>query len=120
MTDDLPPLSSEEQTPPPVPATPLLYTNRALPTVLHVSTGWQIIIAFLAGCVISAIAYPLLWGKNGNAAVVAAIILLGVKFIAGVTLLCFRGKRGYGGGLLASLAVGFIIFFFTCAAGIGG
>lgn len=111
-----PPIPPWQEGAAPLPARSLAYSSTAVPTAQRFSTGRQIVIAFLVGCAVSGVAYPLLWGNSGNAAVIAALTLLGVKFIAGVTLLCFRGKRGYGGGLLASLAVGFVIFFFTCAA----
>ena len=47
---------------------------------------------------------------------VAVYAVLSVKIVGGITLLCFRGLRAYGAGLLSSLPLGVMIFIVgTCA-----
>jgi hypothetical protein len=43
------------------------------------------------------------------------IALIPIKIVVAIILLCFRNWRSVGGGLLASIALGGLIFFGVCA-----
>jgi hypothetical protein len=81
------------------------------------STGLQMLAGLGAGALISFIIWMGGWKYVESGAGASAILFVPVvKLITGVTLLCVRGLRGYGGGILLSIALGSLIFFFTCAA----
>ena len=76
----------------------------------------QYFIGLGVGVLISLVVYGLGWSnKNGDAAVIGALVIVSLKFIVGTVFLCLRGLRGYGAGFMTSLAAGFLIFFVTCA-----
>ena len=66
-----------------------------------------------AGTLVSLVAWGLGWRyvERGPAEVLVWLIP-----VAGVTLLCLRGRRLLGAGILCSIAIGFLIFFVQCAA----
>jgi hypothetical protein len=50
---------------------------------------------------------------NGGFLIIA---VPGLKFVLGITGLCFRGWRMFAAGLLVSIPIGFLLFFGACAA----
>ena len=107
-------MASAMQTPPPLPVD---YRRYQSPEPGH-NNGRRFVTALLIGTAISAIAWTAGWKsieRGGVAITLLAVIPLG-KFIAGITLVCFRGRRAFGAGLLASIGIGFLIFFTNCAA----
>jgi hypothetical protein len=72
--------------------------------------------ALIGGSALSAIAWIGGWNfiDKGNGAFLIGVVP-GLKLAASIPLFCFRGYRAYAAGLLTSLAVGFLIFFCTCA-----
>ena len=81
------------------------------------STGMQMLAGLGLGTLISLIIWVGGWKYINEGKDVSLIVIVpAAKFIAGVTFLCFRGWRGFGGGILISIALGFLIFFVTCAA----
>jgi hypothetical protein len=100
------------------PPIPMNYQTPGTPPPRRgLSTGLQMLIGLMAGTLVSAIVWIGGWKYvNDGSAASAIVIVPGLKFVVGVTLLCIRGLRGYGGGILVSIALGFLIFFFACAA----
>lgn len=77
----------------------------------------QFVVAFFAGIGLSLLA----WYSGSGAAtrldlgwLVWGIVVL--KLSGGITLVCFRGLRGYGAGLLASLPIGVMIFIVSACS----
>jgi hypothetical protein len=68
-----------------------------------------------AGTLFSAILWPLTFDPRGDSLFAWIIVMLLIKISAGVTFLCMRPYRMLGGGILTSLALGFLIFFGVCA-----
>jgi hypothetical protein len=101
--------------PPPIPV------NYQSPMTPPPRRGWSTGVQMLAGMALGTLVSVIIWVggwkyiDQGNGAS-AIIILPAVKLIAGVTFLCFRDWRGFGGGILLSIALGFLVFFVTCAA----
>jgi len=116
---------SETPTPPPLPprappvaqpipyATPVYHRN---PATARQTLRW-LAIGFGIGSVVSAALWLPLWhyDKSGDTALVLGLMVIGLKFILGITLLCFAGWRALGGGVLLSIVLGFMIFFGACA-----
>lgn len=69
-----------------------------------------------AGTLLSALIWPLTFSaSNGEALVTIIIGVLLLKLAGGITFLCLRPYRMLGGGILTSVALGFLIFFGVCA-----
>src|SRR5829696_8392097 len=71
---------------------------------------------FGGGIVVSAVTWPLLFRSQTRLPEVAIYIVPAFKIIVGLGYLFVPRWRLVGGGVLASLAVGALIFFFSCAA----
>jgi hypothetical protein len=106
----------KEQQPP----IPLDYRNRKLPNRPS-GSGWstaaKFFAGFVSGCLISGVVWPLGWhyiteGQGGWLGYAVPV----VKISAAIAFLSTRDWRAAGAGVLVSLAVGFMIFFGTCAA----
>jgi hypothetical protein len=80
--------------------------------------GAKFLYGVLAGTALSTITYLLAWGSDGRGdrAMGAAIILLAVKAIAAFIAFFIPGMRTFAGGVLLSIAFGFLVFFGLCAA----
>jgi len=82
--------------------------------------GWSLAVQQLAGLglgiLLSVIVWVGGWKYLGNEGLNAIVAVPLIKLCAGVTFLCIRGWRGFGGGILMSLAFGVLIFFGACAA----
>jgi hypothetical protein len=103
------------QFPPPIPV------NYQSPMTPPPRRGWSTGMQMLAGLGLGTLVSLIIWVGgwryiNEGKGVSLIVIVPLVKLIAGVTFLCFRGWRGFGGGILLSIALGFLIFFVTCAA----
>lgn len=114
---------SNQPTPPPLPPRrpPTVeygYANYAQPPVSAAQTLKWMGIGLGVGSLISALLWIPIWAfdKQGNVALPIALVVLGIKFVGGVVGLCFAGWRALGGGVLLSIAIGFLIFFGACAA----
>src|SRR5256885_2234228 len=74
-----------------------------------------------AGTLLSLIAWALGFGavnsaSDGGTVLVAMLFLVPTaKLATGITFLCLRPYRLLGGGIMASLAIGALIFFGMCA-----
>ena len=98
-----PPLDYQSQPPPP-------------PGPRPVSPALRLLAGFLAGTALSAAVWiggwtPLVQRGSGD----ILWVVPAVKVLASVVCLCIPGWRSFGAGVLASLAIGFLIFFVTCA-----
>ena len=70
----------------------------------------------IGGTLISAIVWPLSFKPDdGDTLFAVIIVVLVFKLAAGITFLCLRPYRMLGGGILTSVALGFLIFFGVCA-----
>jgi hypothetical protein len=84
--------------------------------------AWPLARQMLAGLGLGILMSLIVWVggwkylEKGNAGLNAMVAVPLIKFCAGVTFLCIRGWRGFGGGILMSLAFGLLIFFGACAA----
>lgn len=68
------------------------------------------------GTLLSIAAWPISFSSRNPTLFVALLFLVPVaKIASGVTFLCLRPYRLLGGGILASLGLGFLIFFGACA-----
>ena len=74
-------------------------------------------VGLLGGIAVSGVAWGLFLGTM--APVLIGAIILG-KFVVGMACLWIRGWRPLGQGLLASMAVGALIFLVKFCSGIGG
>jgi hypothetical protein len=123
-----------EQTPPPLPprpphgqqpmpVMPLSYQDYSTPRAgpPPVPPG-RIILQFFAGLLGGGAISAVVWILGFNAVTgpgnggLLLLIVPGVKLAIGITFLCIRGWRMLGGGILLSIALGFLIFFFTCVS----
>jgi hypothetical protein len=83
--------------------------------------GWplavQMLVGLGAGILVSVIVWLGGWKylNLGRPGISAIIIVPAAKLIVGITFLCIRRWRGFGGGVLMSLAFGVLIFFGACA-----
>jgi hypothetical protein len=68
------------------------------------------------GTLVSVIVWVGGWKYVENSGANLLVLVPATKLIVGVVLLCIRGWRGFGGGILLSIAIGFLIFFGACAA----
>lgn len=101
---DRPPLDYRSEPPPP-------------PSPWRASPAIRLLAGFLTGTALSAAVWtggwtPLVQRGSGD----ILWIVPAVKVLASVVCLCIPGWRSFGAGVLASLAIGFLIFFVTCAA----
>jgi hypothetical protein len=72
-----------------------------------------------AGTLLSAILWPFSFSANrGDAIFSLVIVVLFLKLGAGISFLCMRPYRMIGGGIMTSVALGFLIFFGVCATNI--
>jgi hypothetical protein len=101
--------------PPPI---PMDYQDPTPPPRSGWPTAVQMLVGLGAGILVSVIVWVGGWKylDQSRAGGTAIVIVPGAKLIVGVTLLCIRGWRGFGGGMLMSLAFGVLIFFGACAA----
>jgi hypothetical protein len=82
--------------------------------------GLAVFLGILAGALISGIIWPLaFWSDSGNVIVAALIVLVVGKLLGSILLITLSNRwRFHGIGLLISIALGGMIFFFSCAIGI--
>jgi hypothetical protein len=71
----------------------------------------------LGGSLLSLIVWPLTWkfGQQGNTIMAVIIAMVAVKVVTAIVCTASPRWRPLGAGLLASMGVGFLIFFGTCA-----
>lgn len=112
---------SHPPTPPPPPPLPPgnLPFATAVTAQSAASTGkvlWWMLWGFLIGSAVSAAVWIPVWMLNssGDAAALLVLIVPGLKLAVGVIFLCMPGWRAFGGGILLSIAMGFLIFFGAC------
>jgi len=84
--------------------------------------GWppprtQRIQGLLAGSLLSLIVWPVAWKFGQQGATLAYIIIgmIALKVIASTVCIVSPRWRPMGAGILASMGVGFLIFFGTCS-----
>jgi hypothetical protein len=71
----------------------------------------------LAGLGVGTLVSLLVWVGGWKYVNEQALLLVPcVKLLAGVVLLCIRGWRAFGTGIILSIAIGVLIFFGQCAA----
>ena len=116
-----PPLPPQPPRPPPQPVVPLGYQQPgyppAAPPAFGVRVWFQFLGGFLIGSAVSAVVWVLGWSpfvEHGSGWPI--FVVPGVKLVVAIIFLCFRGYRGWGGGVLLSIGMGVLIFFVTCAA----
>src|SRR5258708_2331602 len=84
--------------------------------------GWPLAVQMLAGLGLGILVSVIVWVggwkylEKSSAGVSVMVAVPAAKLLVGVTFLCIRGRRGFGGGILMSLAFGLLIFFGACAA----
>lgn len=105
--------------PPPFPAQALNYQtqNKYQPEPLDYSPVKRFFMGTLIGTGVSAaiwIGGQKMFSGTGDAALIVALSILGIKFVAFITCMFLRRWRTFGVGLLVSLALGFLIFFGVC------
>jgi len=108
--------------PPPSSPPPIDYHRPGAPPPRPPRASWG---GFCAGAALgtglSAIVWPASWNaldQSGAGGTIGPILMIGLplaKLIGGITALAL-GRRGFGIGLLVSIALGFFIFFWVCAA----
>lgn len=82
--------------------------------------GLAVFFGILGGVIVSGIVWPLaFWSQSGAAILVALVVLVAGKLTSSIVLIVRSNRwRFHAIGLLISIALGGIIFFFSCAAGI--
>src|SRR4051812_23319865 len=94
---------------------PIDYSRpRPVEPLPHVNRAKRYFLAVLIGTAVSGLAWALGFhasNPSGNGIVALMVILPGIKLLTGITLLCFRGWRSAGAGVITSIALGFLIFF---------
>ena len=102
----------------PVPIAPLAYGGR--PPLITTRPVGSAALRFLAGLGAGAAVSLIIWGLGWNAlegnsnGFTAIFIVPGLKLLAAVVCMFFRGWRAFGAGLLVSIGVGAMIFFGSC------
>lgn len=82
---------------------------------------WLFLAGLIGGSAVSAVAWIGGWESMNNDSQLQVLVWIipGTKIIVGTLFCCIRGWRGLGAGLLVSIALGFLIFFGTCAVHLG-
>jgi hypothetical protein len=113
---------NEDATPggPPVPPpVPVEYRRPGSgPPRGHPPTWGQFFAGLGLGTLVSAVFWPASWRAIDQGTGANGVLLFGLpvlKLIGAVTLIAL-GRRGLGLGLLVSIALGFMIFFYICAS----
>src|SRR5437764_11808720 len=71
----------------------------------------------VAGSLLSLIVWPLAWkfGQNGSTMLYVVVAMITIKIVTASVCLASPRRRPMGSGILASMGVGFLIFFGTCS-----
>ena len=97
------------------PSVPLEYRGPGEPRPRDPNAPKRFAAALFGGIALSAIAYFAGWSLFPNGTIPLGIAIALLKFGFGLAYVLIPGRRPIGAGLLASLPIGFGIFWGSCA-----
>ena len=116
-------MTDPNSNPPPLPPTTLNYQSPGA-SGGPVQSSSTIVLRFFIGLGLGAIVSTIIWIAGWNVVNKSngspLLIVPGIKLVAGIVCVCFRGWRSFGAGILVSIALGALILFGSCFAHLAG